>query len=80
MSIIFEFIPSIFVALAFDFILYITGTIILRMVSLGLCKYQLHNYADFKELKAKSNQGLLMPYIIGILFYAAIIVSIAWLN
>jgi len=42
MSILFEFIPSLFVALAFDFILYITG--------------------------------------VGILFYALLIASIAWLN
>lgn len=80
MSILFEFIPSIFVALAFDFILYITGASVLRVVSFGLLKYQIYNYGEFKELKGKSNKGFLLQYIIGLSFYALIIVAIAWLN
>ena len=80
MSILFEFIPSIFVALAFDFILYISGAGVLRIVSFGLLKYQMHSYGEFKEQKAKSNKGFIMPYIVGLLFYALLIASIAWLN
>ncbi len=80
MSIFLEFIPNLFVALAFDFILYITGAVVLRVISFGLSKHQLHSYSEYKELKGKSNNSYLMPYVIGILFYALIIVSIAWLN
>ncbi len=80
MSILLEFIPNLFVALAFDFILYITGAGVLRIISFGLLKYQLHNYSEYKELKGKSNNGYLIPYIVGIFFYALIIASIAWLN
>jgi hypothetical protein len=80
MSLFLEFIPSLFIALAFDFILYITGACVLRVISFGSFKYQLHSYNKFKELKGKSNHGYFIPYIIGILFYALLIVSIAWLN
>ncbi|NQY89852.1 MAG: hypothetical protein HRT51_19335 [Colwellia sp.] len=80
MSIFLEFIPNLFLALAFDFILYITGAGVLRVISFGLFKYQLHSYSKYKEFKGKANNGYLMPYIVGILFYALIIVSIAWLN
>ena len=80
MSIFFEFIPNLFVALAFDFILYITGSGVLRVISFGLSKHQLHSYSEYKELKGKSNNGYLVPYVTGILFYALIFVLIAWLN
>jgi hypothetical protein len=80
MSIFLEFIPNLFVALAFDFILYITGTAVLRVISFGLFKNQLHSYSEYKALKDKANNGYLMPYVIGIFFYAFIIVVIAWLN
>ena len=80
MSIFLEFIPNLLVALAFDFILYITGAAVLRVISFGLFKSQLHSYSEFKALKDKSDNGYLLPYVVGILFYALIIVSIAWLN
>lgn len=80
MSILFEFIPNLFIALAFDFILYLTGAGVLRVLSFGLFKYKLHSYREYKELKDKYNKGYLMPYIAGIFFYTLIIVSIAWLN
>jgi len=75
-----EFLPNLFIALAVDFILYITGAGVLRVISFGLFKYQLHSYSEYKELQGKSKNGYLMPYAVGILFYALIIVSIAWLN
>jgi hypothetical protein len=75
-----EFIPSLFIALAFDFILYITGACVLRVISFGVLKYHLHNYTKYKELKAKSNNSYFIPYLIGVLFYALVIVVIAWLN
>ena len=80
MSIFLEFIPSLFVALAFDFILYITGAGVLRVISFGSSKHQLHGYNEYKKFKGKSNNGYLVSYVTGILFYALIIVLIAWLN
>jgi hypothetical protein len=80
MSIFIEFIPSLFVAMAFDFILYITGVSVLRVISFGSSKHKLHSYSEYKELKSSSNNCYLLPYVIGILFYALIIVSIAWFN
>jgi len=80
MGILFEFIPNLFVALAVDFILYVTGASILRLASLGLLKYQIYSYGEFKKLKGKPNKGCFMPYIIGILFYALLIALIAWYN
>lgn len=79
MSIFIEFVPNLFIALAFDFILYLSGATVLRVVSFGLLKYQLHSYSEYKKLKAKSNNGYLLSYVVGILFYAVIIVLIAWL-
>ncbi|MGJ8694158.1 MAG: hypothetical protein ACSHW0_16945 [Thalassotalea sp.] len=80
MSMLLEFIPGLFIALAFDFILYITGAAILRGVSFGLLSYQLHSYGDFKSLGRKSKQGFFIPYIVGVLFYVLLIFLIAWLN
>jgi hypothetical protein len=75
-----EFIPNIFVALTFDFMLYITGASILRVVTFGLLKYQLHSYSEFKKKRGNSKTSYFIPYIIGMFFYALIIGSIAWLN
>ncbi len=80
MGVLLEFIPNLFIALAFDFILYITGASILRVVSFGLLKYQIHSYGEFKKLKVKSNKGYFMPYIVGISFYASLITLIALSN
>ncbi|WP_085297484.1 hypothetical protein [Cognaticolwellia mytili] len=80
MSIFFEFIPNLFMALAFDFILYITGASLLRIASFGSSKHKLHSYSAYKKLKGKSNNSYLLPYVIGIVFYALIIVSIALFN
>ncbi len=57
MSILLEFIPSLFIALAFDFILYITGVGILRIASFGFLKYQVCSYGEFKEQKEKSSKA-----------------------
>jgi len=75
-----EFIPSLLAALALDFFLYATGTIVLRIVSFGLYKSTICSYREFKTLKAKSNKGFFKQYFVGILFYALIIFLIAWSN
>ncbi len=80
MSILLEFIPNILVALAFDYMLYITGACVLRVISLGFLKYQLYGYGEFKQLKGKSDKGFFLQYVIGLTFYALLIVAIAWLN
>lgn len=80
MSIFLEFIPNIFAALAFDFILYITGASVLRVISLGFFKYQLHSYGEYKKLKGRSKNDYLIPYIVGVSFYVLIFCLIAQLN
>jgi len=80
MSILLEFIPNLFVALAFDFVLYLTGAIVLRVISFGLLKYQLHSYSEYKALKGNTDNPFLTPYLIGIVFYALIIASLAFYN
>lgn len=80
MSIFFEFIPHILIALAFDFVLYITGAALLRVVSFGWLKYQMHSYDVFKQLKVKSNNGFILPYLVGGIFYILLITAIVWLN
>lgn len=80
MSILIEFLPTLFAALAFDFMLYFTGAVILRIASFGLLKYKIHSYTEFKVTQKTNNKGFIIPYIIGILFYALLITFIAWLN
>ncbi|WP_199611638.1 hypothetical protein [Flocculibacter collagenilyticus] len=80
MGILLEFIPSLFTVLAFDFLFYVTGSIILRVVSFGLYKSKIHGYEEFKELKTKSSKALTLKYIIGALFYVLAIVVIVMLN
>lgn len=80
MSIVIEVMGKIFITLAFDFILYITGIAILRVSSFGLLKYKIHSYSEYKAIKKRTNTKFIMPYIIGILFYTLVILSIAWFN
>jgi len=80
MGIVLEFIPSLFLALAFDFVLYATGAFILRIVSVGLHKPKVHSYSEFKAIKAKFNKGFIVQYIVGILFYVLVIAPIMWFN
>ncbi|WP_441003757.1 hypothetical protein [Pseudocolwellia agarivorans] len=80
MSILLEFVPTLFVALAFDFLLYKTGATLLGFASFSASKNQTLNYSEFKAAKKQSNKGYLVQYIVGILFYVLIVVSIAWLN
>jgi hypothetical protein len=80
MSLLIEFIPNLFVALAFDFILYKTGAVILKSFSAGFIKHKNLNYNEFKALKNKSNKGFFNEYVVGVLFYMVVISSIAWLN
>ena len=80
MSILLEFIPTIFVALAFDFILYITGTLVLYVFSFGLLKNTIYNYTEFKALKTKGNKGFIMPYILGIMLYTLLVVLVTWIS
>lgn len=69
-----------FVFLVFEFMLYTTGACVLRIISFGLLKYQIYSYSEFKELKGRFNKNFLLQYIVGLSFYALIIIAIAWLN
>jgi len=79
MGIVVEFIPSILVGLGVDFLLYLTGICILKIVSLGLYKSKFCSYAEYKELKEKSFNRTFAHYFVGFFFYA-IIFSVVWFN
>lgn len=80
MSILFEFIHGLFVALVFEFVVYVTGSAILRIVSFGALTPPIHSFNEFKEQKEKSNQVLFTPSIVGVLFYILLILTVAWFN
>lgn len=80
MSIIFELIHSLFVALVFEFTIYVTGAVILRVVSFGVLKIPIPSFVEFKELKKNSTKRYLTPSILGFLFYVLLIAGIAWFN
>lgn len=67
----------LFMLLVFEFILYITGASILRIISFGLLKYQLYSY---KEFRGKFNKNFLLQYIVGLSFYVLVIIAISRLN
>lgn len=70
----------LFMLLVFEFILYITGASILRIISFGLLKYQLYSYKEFRELRGKFNKNFLLQYIVGLSFYVLVIIAISRLN
>lgn len=80
MSILIEFIGKIFITLAFDFILYITGVFVLRVISFSLLKYKIQSYSEFKTIKKRTKTKFIIPYIVGVLFYTLVILLIAWLS
>ena len=77
MGIVLEFISSLLVAITFDFFLYLTGTLVLKIASFGQYKTKTYSYSEFKA--SKSNSSFLMQYLVGVLFYALIIVAIFWI-
>ena len=70
----------LFILVVFEFILYITGACIIRIISFGLLKYQLLSYKEFRKLRGKFNKNFFLPYIVGLSFYILLIFVIARLN
>jgi len=77
MGILLEFITSLLVAIAFDFFLYLTGTVVLKVTSFGLYKSKVYSYSEFTV--SKLNSSFFIQYLVGVLFYVIIIVAISWL-
>lgn len=80
MSAFFEAIPFVFEALALDFLLYVTGVSVLRVISFGTIKYRLMSYVDFKSQRHEPNRYSPAPIFVGLLFYVLMICLIAWVN
>lgn len=80
MGIVFELINGFFVALFFEFLMYVTGASILRVVSFGKLQLPIHGYSKFKALKEESGKGYSAPSIVGIIFYVLLIAIIAFFN
>jgi len=77
MGILLEFITSLLVAIAFDFFLYLTGTVVLKVTSFGLYKSKVYSYSEFTV--SKLNSSFFIQHLVGVLFYVIIIVAISWL-
>ena len=77
MGILLEFITSLLVAIAFDFFLYLTGTVVLKVTSFGLYKSKVYSYSEFTV--SKLNSSFFIQYLVGVLFYVIIMVAISWL-
>lgn len=74
MGLIFGVIADIFACIVFEFMLYVTGSIIIRMVTFGANKAPILSYAKFKILKKLDEPGYTAAVITGMCFYVSIIV------
>jgi hypothetical protein len=80
MGVLFELMKVFFAAFLFEFVIYLTGAIILRIIFFGALNMPIYSFGAFKVEKNKASKGFVAPSVTGFLFYAAVIVVIAWLN
>ena len=57
----------------FGYLFYITGVVILRIVTFGKTKVEFHSFSGYKELKKSKVRTSLHAYLIGLLFYVVLI-------
>ena len=78
MAIFVEFLHFLMIAALFEFTCYLTGALLLRIVTLG--RHRAPDYG-FNAFRNKQSPGWFsLPVIVGLLFYVSLIVIIAWLN
>ncbi|MFC4700351.1 hypothetical protein ACFO4O_09300 [Glaciecola siphonariae] len=80
MGILFELVNGMLLAVAFEFLMYVTGASILRVLSFGRIAFPIYGYSKFKAIKEESTKGYTAPSIVGIVFYILLIALIAILN
>ena len=73
-----DFLHFLLIATLLEFTCYMTGALLLRIVSLGRHKAPRPRFKDFVE--DRSPGWFSLPAFVGLTFYIALIVIIAWLN
>ena len=73
MSIILELISPVLIAVLFEFIFYITGTVILRGITLGAKNFPVLSFSEFKSVKQLSTKKHTLATVTGLLFYVIVI-------
>ena len=64
----------------FGYLFYITGAIILRIVTFGKSKEEMHSFRSYRELKKTKLQSWSQAYLVGLLFYVALIALLILYN
>lgn len=57
----------------FGYLFYITGVLILRLVSFGKSSAEFHSFSLYKELKKTNSLAASRAHLIGLLFYVVIL-------
>lgn len=57
----------------FGYLFYITGVIILRVLSFGKSKLEFYTFSHYRELKRRKEHTSSQASLIGFLFYAVLI-------
>ena len=73
MSIILELISPVLIALLFEFIFYITGAVVLRGVTLGVKKFPVLSFGEFRSEKQQSTKKHTLATVTGLIFYIIVI-------
>lgn len=66
--------------LIFAFVFYVTGAVILRLVSFGRIKKPIFSLSEFKVLSKDPERSFAVVYLTGGCFYAVLIALLIWQN
>jgi hypothetical protein len=77
MSIVMDIFLWLFIDTVLGFLFYLTGCVILKVLTFGYFEIKFKDFSDFKANKAK-NVNLIM--LLGFSFYALLIVLVAYSN
>lgn len=64
----------------FGYLFYITGVYILKIVTFGKSKAEIHSYRSYRDLKSSKVQSSSHAYLVGLLFYLALLILIVLIN
>ena len=57
----------------FGYLFYITGALILRLISFGKTSAEFHSFSFYKELKKANSLAGSRAHLVGLLFYVVIL-------
>ncbi len=64
----------------FGYLFYITGAVILRIVSFGRSKVEIYSFGSYRNLKRSKARILSRAYFVGLLFYLVLISTLVTLH